>query len=51
MTLAKATSILKKESEFLNLDREALFAFIETNPMAFSPNTVEALKVFKENQE
>lgn len=51
MRLVTAMSILRKESEFLNMDREELFAFIENNPMAFSPKTVEALKVFEECKE
>lgn len=50
MKLVTAMSILKKESEFLNMDRERLFAFIDESPMAFSPKAVEALKVFKECQ-
>jgi len=50
MRLVTAMTILKKESEFLNMEREALFAFIEEAPTAFSPKAVEALKVFKECQ-
>ena len=50
MRLVTAMSILKKESEFLNMEREALFAFIEEAPTAFSLKAVEALKVFKECQ-
>ena len=50
MKLSTAISILKKESEFLGMEREALFAFIERSPMAFSQKAVQALEVFKQGQ-
>jgi hypothetical protein len=47
MQLKGATTILKRECEFLGLTMKELLLFISLNPYAFSNKSVRAYAVYK----
>jgi hypothetical protein len=46
MGVSGATTILKRECEFLGLSMNNLFTMIRRNPGAFSAKTIEAFKIY-----
>ena len=46
MGIRGASTILKKECEFLGLTMNNLFTMIKRNPGAFSAKTLEAFKIY-----
>ena len=47
MRLKGATTILKKEAEFLGMTFEEVLIFIEKNPYAMKNSTIDAFAVWK----
>jgi len=47
MRLKGATTVLKKQCEFLGLTWDELMVFIERNPYAQTNKTIEAFTVYK----
>ncbi len=47
MTSRSATTVLKRECEFLGLTMEELLIFIQRNPYAFSNRTIEAYNAYQ----
>jgi hypothetical protein len=47
MRLKGATTILKKDCEFLGITFDELITFIERSPLAMKNSTIEAHKVWK----
>ncbi len=47
MRLKGATTILKKQAEFLGMTFNELITFIERNPYAMKNSTIDAHKVWK----
>ena len=47
MRLKGATTILKKEAEFLGMTFEEVLIFIEKNPYAMKNSTIDAFTVWK----
>jgi hypothetical protein len=47
MRLKGATTILKKEAEFLGMTFEELLIFIEKNPYCVKNSTIDAFSVWK----
>ena len=47
MKLKGATTILKKEAEFLGMTFEEVLIFIEKNPYAMKNSTIDAFAVWK----
>jgi len=47
MGIKGATTILKKECEFLGLSMSSLFTMIKRNPYAFPNSTIDAYKVYR----
>lgn len=47
MTIHGATTVLKRECEFLDLTIQELLIFIQRNPYAFPTKTIEAYNVYK----
>ena len=47
MGVRGATTVLKKECEFLGLSMSALFTMIKRNPDAFPNKTIEAYKIYR----
>ena len=48
MKIKGATTILKKEAEFLGLTMEELKIMVERNPYAFPNKVIEAFKIYYE---
>ena len=46
MGIKGATTVLKKECEFLGLSMNSLFVMIKRNPYAFPIRTFEAYKIY-----
>ena len=46
MGIRGATTVLKKECEFLGLSMNSLFVMIKRNPYAFPNRTIEAYKIY-----
>ena len=47
MGLKGATTVLKKQCEFLGLTWDELMVFIERNPYAMNNKTIDAFTVYK----
>jgi len=48
MGIRGATTVLKRECEFLGLTMEELLIFIQRNPYAFPDRTIQAYKVYNQ---
>ena len=46
MGIKGATTVLKRECEFLGLSMNSLFVMIKRNPYAFPNRTIEAYKTY-----
>ena len=47
MTIRGATTVLKRECDFLGLIMKELLIFIQRNPYAFSNRTIEAYNAYQ----
>jgi hypothetical protein len=50
MSYRKAMGILMKEMDFLGMTLKEVLIFIERNPYAVSPRTIEAYNTYQENK-